>query len=172
MVEVQSSPAPWTAAKFTLATALGVVVGLVGGVLLVRGDRSEITAADLARALDVRCWRYVIPEGHEGEFLTLEARNDDGARSYGGASGWTAGETVWVTIRSVRSSGHLEWSIVGDEACTNGTMENPFTGLSPTVPAMDHTSLDKSPLLKGNLTGSVSMLDSKPGDVSLWLAWK
>lgn len=170
MVEVQRSPAPRTAVMLMLATALGVVVGLVG-VPMVRGDRSEITIAELARALGVQYWSYVIPEGHEGQFLILETRTDAGVVSGGGASGWTPGETVWVTIRSVRSTGQLEWAIVGARACQSGTMDSPFIDLSPTVPAMNPASLDKFPLLKGNLGGSVSTTD-QPGDVSLWLAWK
>jgi hypothetical protein len=126
-----------------------------------------LTTEQLSAALGIRHWKYRVPDNIGDKLITLKVEGGPAPTITGGINGWEPGEIVTICVRSLLPNNALECTLIGDRGYSRSMISNSFLSCRSVQHSPNGSFIGDKPLIKGNLTGSVSMTADAPDDISL-----
>lgn len=133
-----------------------------------QGDsEGGLTTEQLTAAMGIRHWKYRCPDDIGDKLITLKVKGGPSPTITGGINGWKGGEVVTICVRSLLPNNALECTLISERGYSRSMIMNAFLECRSVEHSPNGTFVGDKPLIKGNLTGPVSMTGAAPDDVSL-----
>jgi len=141
------------------------------------GSSDDLTAADLASALNARWWNLEMPEDCDADLMLGICFKDESGvlRRSGSSSGWEPGSHAKVFLMDLDKE-KLRFAIVGSGHALRGTSPNKLFNLGENgakiyAPTGSTVSLDQI-LIRASESGTVTVGELKKGEIGIAVSFK
>lgn len=159
-----------------LVAGLCLLVGIGLGFTASLPPKPILSAAQLAKALNLHYWYFTVPPHDKGSTLHFEVVDGEKVKHSAGSGGIPAGKSLFVTLRRLPdSAGKFECSIQGRSFDSHFVIDVPaYPQLTISQYLPDGEEVKDQPLFIGSRNDSISTPYTKvrEGDVLIRLVMK
>ena len=129
-----------------------------------------LTTEQLTAAMGIRHWKYKVPDDIGDKLIAVKLKGGPTPTITGGIGGWQPGEVLTICVRSLLPNNALECTLISDRGYSRSMINNSFLNCRSVGHAKNGTFVGEDPMIKGNLSGQVSMEGDAPDDISLMVS--